>query len=477
MKKQLYVLVALVMALSMVLAACGTTNTPTAVVNPPTAQPPAQSVRWFVGLGTGTDPAQIDLEQAVVDDFNASQTAIVLTLEVVPYDSAKDTLATQIAAGVGPDIIGPVGWAGSNAFAGQWADISSYLGSFDTSIFNSALVNMYHTDEGTVGLPFAVYPSQMFYQPALFDQAGLAYPPATYGTQYTLNGAAVDWSWQTVGEVAKLLTVDVNGNNATAAAFDKTQIVQYGYSPSWENHPNYYGAYWTAGTLVSGTAGAYTAVVPDAWKAAWQWYYDGIWGAQPYIPNGASAGSPDFGSGNTFASGKIAMAVLPNWYLCCLVDFAKAGFTFQMGAMPSYNGAVHGRIDADTFRIWKGSHHIAAAVTVVEYLVTTGQMKLTVGSADVPPAYGAVPSVTSMQQPFLDAKAAIYPFVTQDSWNIMMAGLSYADSPSAEGYMPNYNEAWARVGTFGDLMNNTAGLDLPAEIATLETDLTAIFNH
>jgi multiple sugar transport system substrate-binding protein len=317
----------------------------------------------------------------------------------------------------------------------------------------------------------------MFYQPALFDEAGLAYPPAAYGDQYTLNGAAVDWSWQTVGEVAKLLTVDVNGNNATSADFDNTQIVQYGYSPVWENHPNYYGAYWQGGSLVQGSAGAYTAVVPDAWKAAWQWYYDGIWGAQPYIPTGAVAGSPDFGSGNTFSSGKIAMAVLPNWYLCCLVDFAKAGFTFQMGALPSYNGAVAGRVDADTFRIWKGTQHLAEAVQVVEYLVTTGQQKLVVGSAAVPPAYGAVPSVTSMQAPFLAAKQAIYPFVTQESWDIMMAGLSYPDVPSAEGYMPNYNEAWARVATFGDLMNNTAGLDLPAEIATLESDLTAIFNQ
>jgi len=475
MKKQLFVLIALVMVASMVLAACGT-NTPVVTVAPPPTQAPAESVRWFVGLGTGTDPAQIKLEQAVVDDFNASQTGIVLTLEVVPFDSAKDTLATQIAAGVGPDIIGPVGWAGSNAFGGQWADISSYLGGFDTSIFNSALVNMYQTSEGQVGLPFAVYPSMMYYQPALFDAAGLAYPPATYGTQYTLNGASVDWSWQTVGQVAKLLTVDVNGNNATSASFDKTQIVQYGYSPVWENHPNYYGAYWTAGSLVSGSAGAYTAVVPDAWKAAWQWYYDGIWGAQPYIPTGAAAGSPDFGSGNTFSSGKIAMAVLPNWYLCCLTDFAKAGFTFQLGAMPSYNGAVHGRVDADTFRIWKGSTHIASAVKVVEYLVTTGQQKLVVGTADVPPAYGAVPSVTADQAPFLAAKAALYPFVTQDSWNIMMAGLSYPDVPSAEGWMPNYNEAWARVATFGDLMNNTAGLDLPTEIGKLETDLTAIFN-
>jgi hypothetical protein len=54
--------------------------------------------------------------------------------------------------------------------------------------------------------------------------------------------------------------------------------------------------------------------------------------------------------------------------------------------------------------------------------------------------------------------------------------LAYADNPSAEGYMPNWNEAWARMDTFYSLENTTAGLDLATEIATLEADLTVIFN-
>ena len=82
------------------------------------------AIRWFVGLGTGTDPQQIEAQQAVVDAFNASQDKIQLVLEIVPFDAAEDTLATQIASGAGPDIVGPVGWGGSNAFYGQWLDLS-----------------------------------------------------------------------------------------------------------------------------------------------------------------------------------------------------------------------------------------------------------------------------------------------------------------------------------------------------------------
>jgi len=485
MKKQMYVLMGLFVVLAMVLAACGTPAAQTVVVTvektviqtvvqtagPQTAAVP---VRWFVGLGTGTDPKQIDIEQAVVDQFNAENPGIALQLEVVPYDSAKDTLATQIAAGVGPDIIGPVGWAGSASFFGQYLDISPYMGNFDTSVFNPALINMYQTEEGLIGLPFAVYPSMLYYIPKLFDEAGLAYPPANYGDKYTLNGAEVDWSWDTLTAVAKLLTVDVNGKNATEDGFDRTQVVQFGYHWVWESSPAYIGAYFASGALLTGSAGSYTAVAPDAWKAAWQWAYDGMWGAQPFIPNGAFGGSPDFGSGNTFSSGKVAMAESPNWYLCCLTALNDAGIGFDLAAMPTYNGKVAGRVDADTFRVWKGTKHPAEATQVVQWLVTTGQDALVVGTTEVPPAYGAVPSLTAKQQPFLDAKAAQYPSVK--NWAIMMAGLDYPDVPSAEGYMPNFNESWARLGTFGDLMFNTADLDIPAEIAKLEADLTVIFN-
>ncbi len=69
-----------------------------------------------------TNPAQQEIQQAVVDEFNASQDEIELVLEVVPFDAAKDTLSTQIASGNGPDVVGPVGVGGSNAYFGQWLD-------------------------------------------------------------------------------------------------------------------------------------------------------------------------------------------------------------------------------------------------------------------------------------------------------------------------------------------------------------------
>ena len=432
-------------------------------------------IRWFIGLGTGTDPVQIKAELAVVDDFNASQDRIELILEIVPYDSAKDTLSTQIAAGNGPDIIGPTGWGGSNAFHGQWLDIAPLIEScnYDTSQFNSALVDMYETSEGQVGLPFAVFPSTVFYNKKLFDEAGLSYPPSQYGEKYEMpNSSKVEWSWETVREVGRLLTIDESGKNATESGFDKDSIIQYGFTWQYENHPNYWGAFWEGGTMVApgGSPDNYEAQVPDAWKAAWKWTYDGIWGTKPFMANAAVEGSSDYSGGNPFNSNKIAMTDQPFWYTCCMGDVR----TWDAAAMPTYNGKVGGRIDADTFRIWKGTKHPQAAFIAMAYLVGEGVQKLIIGSTSMQAAYGALPARTENQEDWLKAKKAQYPWVK--NWDVILAGLDYPDIPSAEGYMPNYNEAWTRGNTFANLLRNTEGLNLNGEIQTYLSDLTFIFN-
>ena len=73
------------------------------------------TVRWFVGLGTGSNEEQIAPQDEVVEAFNASQDRIELVVEYVDNAQATDVLNTQIAAGNSPDIIGPVGVAGRAA--------------------------------------------------------------------------------------------------------------------------------------------------------------------------------------------------------------------------------------------------------------------------------------------------------------------------------------------------------------------------
>jgi multiple sugar transport system substrate-binding protein len=463
MKKMFYVLSLLIVA-SMLLSACG--SAPAGPVE----------IRWYVGLGTGANNEQVPVEQEVVDAFNASHPNIKLVMEVVTNEAARDTLATQIAAGNGPDVIGPVGWGGSNSFYGQWLDMGPYIKEtgFDTSIFDPALVEFYQTEEGQIGLPFAVFPAGVYFRPDMFDEAGLAYPPQKYGEKYVLDGKEVEWNWDTLSEVAKRLTVDINGNNSTSADFDRAQIVQTGFQFQWQTDLYYIPTYISgAGKVYSGEKkGEYKATPPAAWKDALQWYYNSMWGEQPFTATGPLQAAPEFGNGNVFNNGKTAMAISPTWYTCCMGDFVKAGYEFQIGILPTgADGKPHGRVDADTFRIWKGTKHPKEAFEVVAYLITTGGDTLL-------PLYGGMPAIASKMQPFFDKKTEQYPFVTQASWDVMIAGLSYPDTPSAEQFQPNWNEAWTRQKAFGDLLTNTAPdqLDFAAEWQKLLDDITLIYN-
>jgi multiple sugar transport system substrate-binding protein len=139
-------------------------------------------------LGAGTTEPQVKVEREVVDEFNKNQDKIWLVLEVVPNSDASNTLENQIALGNGPDIVGPMDSYGANLFYGQWLDMAPYIeaANYDTSVFDEQLVKFYQTEEGQVSLPFAVYPSLVFYNKRMFDQAGLAYPPAKYDEQYRL---------------------------------------------------------------------------------------------------------------------------------------------------------------------------------------------------------------------------------------------------------------------------------------------------
>lgn len=512
MKKLYYVLSLLVVA-SMLLVACGapaaeptaapeqpaateaapaaaTTEAPAATEAAPAAtEAPAATatltpypvancerevcIRWFVGLGTGTNGEQIAKQEEVVADFNASQERIQLILEIIPFNSARDTLSTQIASGAGPDIVGPVGWGGSNDFYGQWLDIAPYIeeSGFDLSIFDPALVKFYQTEEGQVGLPFAVFPGAIYFVPAMFDEAGLAYPPQKYGEKYVLDGKEVDWNWETVTEVAKRLTVDVNGLDATQEGFDKTQIVQVGYNAQWQSIQSVGTFYGGAAQIYGGEAGNYQSTLPDSWKEAFKWYYDGMWGDQPFMANGPLSGSPEFGGGNVFNSGKAAMGLTQTWYTCCLGDFKNAGLEFQLGIQPmGSDGQVHGRVDADTFRIWKGTKNPKEAFEVLAYLITTGADKLL-------PVYGAMPAVASKTQAFFDQKSKDYPFVTAESWDVFVQGLAYPDAPSSEQYQPNSIKANNAFSTFNSLLTSTPGLDFDAEYQKLIDQLNVIYNE
>jgi multiple sugar transport system substrate-binding protein len=435
------------------------TPTPTATL-PPLADTTVE-IHWFVGLGTGTDSIQVAVEKQVVKEFNDAHPHIKLILDVVPFDGAQAKLASKIAAGEGPDIVGPVGWAGANHTKASWFNLNALIedSKYDLSDFNSTVLKSYQTEEGQIALPIAIFPGAVYYQKKLFDEAGLAYPPAGYGEKYKMpDGSEVEWSWETLTQVARLLTKDINGKNATEDGFDVSQIVQYGYVPQWQS-PAHVGAYWGAGRLYDANK---NAVIPDNFKAAWEWYHDGIWGEKPFIPNFQASQTLLLRNGNSFDGGHVGMAVTQSWYTCCT---GEAGSHWDLAALPSYNGQVHGRVDTDTFRILKQTAHPREAFEVLTYLSGAGAKKL----IDV---YGGMPARISLQDDFLGTLAKKYPFVT--NWTVFKASINYIDIPSSEDYS---TEVIERLQTFDEAMTHDTDLDISAAIEELRSDLDVLFKQ
>lgn len=425
-------------------------------------------MRWFVGLGTGTEPEQLKIEQALVDHFNESQHKILLELEVVPYASAADTILVEIASGNGPDIIGPITWRQSGAVLhGQLKDLGTQLANSSEIklAFDPALLNGYKTPEGQIALPLSVYPSAIFYNAALFDRAGLAYPPSSYSTDlgpaiYQLDGRDVEWNWDTIREVSRRLTIDSSGRNATQAGFDKGNILQYGFSWVFENHPSYMGTFWGNGTY---SPDGNTAQLPAVWKESWAWTYDGIWGDQPFIPNAETTAR--FDGENPFNGSKVAMTDAPLWFTCC-IDKVKG---WDMGVLPAYKGKVAGRLDSYFFVMWKSTRHPDEAFQVLTYLATADDIQKL-----FPTSY-SMPARKADQAAWLDARKAQFPWVKH--WDVMLTNLSFIDSPNAEAYMPNYTKAWDRGQQFYDLLTSTSGLDLKQEEHRFLLDLQALFDE
>ena len=461
-------------ALAIVVAACGGSSAPTTALadsgNAPTTTTTAPTttsatageervqIRWFVGLGTGGNPEQIAAQEAVVEAFNASQDRIELILEIVQNDVAYDTLSTQIASGNGPDVVGPVGIRGANAFNGRWLDLEPLAAAagYDLNRWLPEQVDVWRTDEGLVGLPFGVFPAMIFYNRALFDEAGLPYPPQEFGEDYD----GKPWNMDTLADVATLLTVDAEGNDATSPAFDPDNIVQFGFVEQWSEAPRWatmFGA--NAMTNPDGSAN-----ISQRWRDAFRWYYDGIW-KDSFAPSAEYEDSDLLAAGNPFDSGNVAMAHTHLWYTCCLTG---VGENWDLAVVPEYEGRTTAALHADTFRVLNTTENPEEAFEVLTYLVDTAAPELL-------SVYGAMPALESLQADFFATMDEKYPQGV--NWQVAKDSLAYPDIPSHEQDMPNFLKAQDRWGAFWSTLRSTPGLDLEAEIDTLVSDLTNIFTE
>ena len=469
--------------LALVATACGpSTTAPSSAASAPAGSAPATSqsaapagvveIRWYCCLGTGENPEQLPVENKVVEEFNASHPNIKLKFEVVTFDAARNTLATQIASGNGPDITGPIGVGGGVAFNDQWLDLQPLIdkSGYDITQYDPGAVDFYKVGDVQNALPFAIYPSMLWYKADLFEEAGLNPPPHKYGEKYKMpDGTEKDWDYNTVKEIGLKLTVDAAGKDATEAGFDKTKIVQYGFDPYRDLLPGT-GAFFGAGSLMA--SDGKTAEIPPAWADAWKYWYDGMWNSN-FIMTGPVNESEEFGAGSyPFFSGRLAMSTN---FLWTTYGVAGAGTDWDLAAAPSHNGKVTAPLNADTFRILKDTKHPDEAFEVLTYLLGEGSEQL-LG------IYGGMPARPEEQDAFFakldEAKddAGKIKFPQGVDWQVAKDSVQYADNPSFEAFVPKYNETQDLLTKYETKWVGTAGLNMDTEIEALKKELQALWD-
>jgi len=418
-------------------------------------------VVWYIGLGAGMQHDQITAEKKVAERFNLSQDKIELRLSFADgHPTAADILNTLIASGQSPDIVGPVGFAGANVFEGQWLDLQPLVDKtgYNLKQFPDNVVAHYREGNALIGLPFAVFPGVIYYNVDLFDEAGLAYPPARFGEKYKLDGKEMDWDYDTLALLAKKLTRDNREATPNDPGFDPEQIVQFGFLHQWDTMRSDFSTFGGAPVVNLEDNVAF----PAAWREQARWMWNGIW-KEHFIPNTAYLNSRLLQQ-IPFSSGKIAMVRSMLWFTCCLNDL-KAKWDFAV--VPSYKGQTYAPMDVDMFRIMKASKNPEAAFTVLQYL--HGE-----AASELLKIYDAPLARADLQADYTMKQQKRFPFV--QNWNVPFASLEYAAVPNHESLYPNFTRGQQRFDEFRLLFYSDAGkgIDVDMEFDKLQADIERI---
>jgi multiple sugar transport system substrate-binding protein len=457
-------------------AAAAATQTPlpspsTVLITPaPIAAGPGPNggtvVRWFIGLGAGTQPAQIGPEQAFITEYNKAQKDVYLQYEIVDNTQASTILKTEIASGNAPDIIGPVGVEGLNLFTDQLLDLKALIASsgYKPTGVDQPLVDFFNSlgqNGATVGLPFAVYPSFIFYNQDLFEEAGLPLPPTKVGDTYQ----GKPWDLDALRSLAMKLTVDKNGKDATESGFDANNIVQWGFDSQYMDNYNARSetAFFGSGALIGADG---KAVIPDYIAQGEKWYNDGVW-KDHFIPTAAQVASDLLSAGSEFGSGNLAIDEGHTWFTCCVTPAApKKPFKFGFAVNPTVNGKITSPLHADTFSILKTTKVPDAAFKALQAMVT---------SPGLLTAYGAMPADQTKQQAWFDSIDKTFPGIKLN-WDVAKSMLAYPDVPNHQSFVPDYAKVRSAMQAFGNHYRTTSGLDMDAELAKLKQTVQGIFD-
>ncbi len=236
----------------------------------------------------GYTEADGDVLEEIVEEFNASHEDVTIKTEVKTWASIDDTLLTALSAQEGPDIVAmPAERLPVYASRGAFVELDDFYEDEDGNTANlvPGAVDMVEVEGSKYGVPAGFVPLAVYYDAALFEDAGIGEFPQT---------------WDQWVDTAEQLTVDENGDGTPER-----------YGVVLPDHATVANGLWP--TLFYGNGGDVVdggeAVIDSPENAATLEYW------RTAIEQGAISptGVDGVGADELFGSGKAAMTVGGPW--------------------------------------------------------------------------------------------------------------------------------------------------------------------
>jgi len=323
MSKRISLILSLLIVASIMLAACGGGAETPAASDVPAADVPSDSGEKIeIRFWGHQAPAFNEANQAKFDEFMKQNPNVTIKYETFPWDVFIQTIQTSLPAGNTADVILiPGGYTCRYASGGQLLEVPAdvmTLAQAEETFFAAPLGGQ--TCDGTLyGFPaeYNLEYGGAYVNPALFEAAGVAYPPA--------------WeNWDAVvADAKKMTTVGADGVMTVAGMHytNSDQLFTYFLAGIMEQGGNYFAEDGKHFNFNSPEAVATIQKLMDMAQV------DGI--VDPIIFNQDSEWV-----GDSFAQGHNAIGVLGSWY----VGDAKLAYpdlVFDYVSLPPMMGPEH----------------------------------------------------------------------------------------------------------------------------------------
>ncbi|MGW6200926.1 ABC transporter substrate-binding protein [Kribbella sp. NPDC055110] len=347
------------------------------------AAPAGKSVVRYMNF-SANDGHEKDLT-AIVDAFQTANPDITVQVETVPYADYFTKLQTAVAGGTAAD-----------AFELNYENFVTYanngslaeLQNVDSAVYKKTLYDAFNSGGKQYGVPESFSNVVLFYNKALFKQAGVAEPTA-------------DWTWKDEEAAAAKLT------NKAGKVWGDYQPVSYNefYKVLAQNGGEFLNADRTEATFNS----------PQGVEAA-KFLVGKVGKTMPTEADGA--GTPDFDS-KLFKSGKLAMWHTGIWMFSALTD---AKFDWDVAVEPG-NTQKASAMFANGLVVNAASKNAGAAQKWISYLSSSDETVKTrlASSWELPPiaeeaklkAYLDQPKPANREAVFTALEAPVLPPVIE----------------------------------------------------------------